>query len=136
ANDWTVKASATETRLETDRNGFQQTYIVKSTNNPDPYIYDVQNRLYRGSGSDQSNVGLTAEGNFNLFGRTHELSAGAEWWKNLDKGSYGDFDVFVWGTDIRNWNPYSSMPDWSLTPEGTSRETIKEQSGLWVSSKW
>lgn len=136
ANDWTVKASVTETRLETDRNGFQQTYFVKDLTDPNPYIYDVQKSLYRGSGSDQTHVGLTAEGSFNLFGRTHELSAGAEWWENLDKGSYGDFDVFVWGTDIRNWNPYSSMPEWSLTPEGTSRETTKEQSGLWASSKW
>lgn len=136
ANDWSLKFSATETRLDTDKNGFQQTYFVKSANDPDPYIYDVQKSFCRGSGSDQTHTGLTLEGNFTLFGRRHELVAGAEWVKNLEKGSYCDFATFMWDTDIRHWNPWTSMVDWALDPQGSSRETTREQEGLWFSSNW
>lgn len=134
-NDWKVEASATRTRFEIDENGFQQTYFVKTASNPNPYAYDVQKSVCKGSGSDQTHIDVKAEGSFSLFGRQHDLNVGAEWSKNVNINSYCDFAVFVWNTDIRHWNPYTSMPEWNLNPQGVNTRSITEQDGAWASTR-
>ena len=109
-NDWKVKLSAAHTRFRMQDNGFMQTSFSRgSTTNP--YLVNVSTSIYSGDASDQDVISLSANGPFQLLGRKHQLTAGVETQRVKTTGTSGYYNVNpVTGIDIRDFDPYSSLP--------------------------
>lgn len=135
-NDWTIKASAANTRFRYTDGGFKQTYITRaSTTNP--YLFDVTTSVYPESASDQNAVALVADGPFNVLGRKHHLTVGLESNYTRTTGSSGYFNIApLKGVDIRDWDPYTTYPEPTDYSDGTFYEannnTVEQQAAYAV----
>jgi outer membrane receptor for ferric coprogen and ferric-rhodotorulic acid len=108
---WNVKLSAAYTGLHMKPFGFKQTSFSR-TSTTNPYLVNVSTSQYTGDTSNQRVFNATANGPFQLFGRKHELTVGAE---SQDVDTIGTSGFFGLGAksniDIRSWNPATSMPE-------------------------
>jgi len=122
-NEWQVKATAMNTRFRYFDGGFKQSYISRaSTTNP--YLFNVTTSVYPDSASDQNAFALSANGPFELFGRKHHLTVGAESSHVRTTSSSGYYNISPMTVDIRDWDPYSSYPE----PAGTAGGSYYEAS--------
>ncbi len=141
-NDWSVKLSAAHTRLRmksTADGGFKQSYFTRASTT-DPYLFDVSTSIYSGDASDQNAVALVASGPFELLGRRHELTVGAETQRVSTIGTKGFFNVSpITGVDIRTWDPYTSYPEPFASPtNGTAYAAgpgVVGQKGVYATSR-
>jgi outer membrane receptor for ferric coprogen and ferric-rhodotorulic acid len=119
-NGWQVKGSYAWTGLHLKPGGFKQTSFSRgSTTNP--YLVNVSTAYYTGDASNQRTWSLVTDGPFTLFGREHHLIVGADGQQNDTTGTAGFFNLGpVNGIDIRNWNPYTTLPEPSLNGPRTA----------------
>lgn len=94
---------------------------------PSPYRSDTSREQY--------NIGIRLAGNFDLFGRTHELIAGYSY---TDQSYFADSRAALPGTvapigDFNNWN--GSYPEPTYGPAATAVDQDTEQSGLYVATR-
>jgi outer membrane receptor for ferric coprogen and ferric-rhodotorulic acid len=118
---WQVKGSYAWTGLHMKTGGFKQTSFSRSSTT-NPYLANVSTSYYTGDTSNQRTFSLVADGPFTLLGREHHLIVGADGQTNDTIGTSGFFNLgAVNGIDIRNWNPYTTMAEPSLSdPRGTA----------------
>jgi len=137
ANDWTVKASAAQTRLRLADNGFKQTYFTR-TSTTDPYQFSVATAQYSGDVSDQSTFNLTADGPFEAFGRKHQLVVGADVQRIKGNSSWGRGNLNAQaGPDIRTWDPSSSYAEQNVDISGLgSLATVTRQEGVYATASF
>jgi len=130
-NDWTVKASAANTRFRYMDGGFKQSYISRSSRT-NPYLFDISTSVYPDSASDQNAFSLVADGPFSALGRQHHLTVGLESNYTRTTGSSGYFNIDVMkNIDIRDWSPSHSYPEPADNTAGTyyeaSNNVVKQQ---------
>ncbi len=120
-SDWKVKVNASQVKLRLDDYGFKQSYFTRASTT-DPYLFSVTGSIYDGGRSDQTVIGASASGPLQLFGREHQLLAGAERVRVKSVDSSGVFNLNPVLVDIRTWNPYTSMaePFAAVAPGGSA----------------
>ena len=141
-NDWSVKLSAAHTRLRmksTADGGFKQSYFTRASAT-DPYLFDVSTSIYNGDASDQNTVALIANGPFELFGRKHELTVGAETQRVSNIGTKGHWGVgALTNVDIRTWDPSTSYPEPFASPTDgtvfTGTDDVISQRGIYATTR-
>lgn len=106
-NGWNLKLSANRSRLAYKDHGFQQTSLARPiAPYSSPYLWDVSYNYSDGGGrTNYSNVGAVLDGAFNLLGREHHLTLGAEWNEADAIGIESVWGYSAYAVDIRNWNP-------------------------------
>lgn len=106
-NGWRTALSYAFTRF--GYNGpFIQTSFSRS-NTTNPYLVDVDTAIYGPAGSHQNAVNFVAEGPIELFGRTHQLTVGAEGRNVKTANSSGHWGINrIRNVDARTWDPYTS----------------------------
>jgi len=103
---------------------FVQTSFSRS-NTRDPYLVDVSTAIYGDAGSHQNAVNFVAEGPFQLFGREHHLTLGAEGRNVKTANSSGYFNINpLRNVDARTWDPYTSYAAPQEGDTGTFYEGI------------
>ncbi|CAN7509413.1 TonB-dependent siderophore receptor [Acidovorax sp. LjRoot194] len=127
-NGWSTRLSAAHNRLRSD--GFKQTSFT-SASSTDPYLVDVSTSIYGAEASDQSALALSATGPFELLGRTHTLSLGADTLHIRTTGTSGHWGVSpLQGVDLRTWNPATSYPEPFYSPgNGTAYTAPSSRTG-------
>ncbi|WP_058835043.1 TonB-dependent siderophore receptor [Luteimonas abyssi] len=110
-NDWNVRLNAAHTRFGYI-NDFKQTSFSRPASATDPHLVDVSTAIYGDAGSHQNAIGLVVDGPFQLFGRMHHLTAGAEGRNVKTANSSGYWNIApMTGVDVREWNPWTSYPE-------------------------
>lgn len=137
-NDWSVKLSAAHTRFGyPNSSSFKQTTFARSSTT-NPYLMNVSSSIYDGAASLQTNLGVTANGPFSLWGRKHQLIVGAESLRVKTTNSSGFFNINpLTNVDIRNWSP-GSYPEPFLSDGGTSYTgniNYTRQQGLFATTR-
>lgn len=113
---WSTRLRAAHTRFRSD--GFKQASF-SAASATDPYLVNVSTAVYGGEASDQNAMDFSAQGPFTLFGRTHQLVAGAQVQRVHTTGSAGVWGLApLSGVDVRTWNPSTSYPEPSSTTAG------------------
>lgn len=110
-NGWNVRLNAAHTRFGYI-NDFKQTSFSRPAAATDPYRVDVSTAIYGAAGSHQNAIGVVADGPFELLGRRHHLTVGAEGRNVATANSSGYWNIApMTGVDIREWNPWTSYPE-------------------------
>ena len=141
-NAWTVKASASQTRLRLEDNGFRQSYFDRGTATDvsaqptNPYWMRVTSAIYTGAQSDQSAVTLTTDGPFELFGRKHKLVAGAEMLRTKAIDSWGTGSANPQWVDIRTWDPASYPGPLADRTTGGALAAVTRQEGVYATASF
>ncbi|UCJ16370.1 TonB-dependent receptor [Pseudomonas sp. MM211] len=121
ANDWNLKLTGSRSRFAYKDHGFQQTNLARPSGSTNPYLWNVSYNSSDGGGrTNYTNLGAVLDGNFDLLGREHHLTLGAE--RNVTDsigidsvwGNYVDANGQNLVVDIRNWNP--SNINWIAGP--------------------
>jgi len=134
---WALRLSAAHTRLRSD--AFKQTSF-SSASATDPYLVNVNTAIYGAGASAQNTADLAASGPFELFGRRHMLTVGADTLRVKTTGISGHWNVSpLYGVDLRTWNPYTSYPEPFYT-EGngtayTADSSRTHQHGLYATAR-
>ncbi|MGE8362607.1 TonB-dependent siderophore receptor [Pseudomonas sp.] len=131
-NGWNLKLNANHTRLAYKDHGFQQTSLLRRANYANPYLWDVSYNFSDGGGrTNYSNLGGVLDGSFNLLGREHRLTLGAEWNEADAIGIES-----VWGyndqIDLRNWNPSQVNKDRTGAAANPQAHTITTQKAVFA----
>lgn len=134
---WKATLKANHTRMETFEGGFKQTYMVVTPAYNNPYLMDVQVSRCDNTGSTQNAFNAVIDGVVKLFGRSHEVTFGAE---SVDvrgvSTSPCNFATELFRYDIRNWDPQTSLPEPARSPVWTSRAVNDtSQQGVYGSSR-
>ena len=127
-NGWNLKLTGSRSRFAYKDHGFQQTNLARPRNATDPYLWNVSYNSSDGGGrTNYTNLGAVLDGNFDLFGREHHLTVGAERNKTDTIGIESVWGYFLDANgnnllvDIRNWNP--SAINWTAGPPGVNAQT-------------
>ncbi|WP_437883576.1 TonB-dependent siderophore receptor [Pseudomonas sp. LRF_L74] len=125
-NDWNLKVSASHSRFAFKDHGFQQTYIQRSSTT-NPYLFNVSGTFNDGGGETlYDNFSSVLNGPFQLLGREHRLSVGAEYNEVDQTGTETGAVNLLSNVDIRTWNP-SAIPRGTFTPSPASRTVTTEK---------
>jgi len=136
-NGWNLNLSGNRSRFAYKDHGFQQTNLSRpSAPRPvptNPYLWDVTYNYSDGGGRTlYSNIGAVLDGPFQLFGREHHLTLGAEWNEADAIGVESAWGYLAYDVDIRNWNP-SSIDSTPLTRQvNPQTDTLTTQKAVYA----
>lgn len=121
-NDWTLRLSAARARFAFKDHGFQQTYIYRSST--DPNLFTVSATINDGGGRTiTDNLQGSLDGPFQLLGREHRLVLGVER-NQIDQIGVESGFVTLGDVDIRTWDPSSiARPSVTYGDPTTSKTT-------------
>ncbi len=136
-NEWRVKLSGSHTRYRMKDQGFKQSYMSRPSGATNPYLFNVSASIYTGDATDQSVLNLTSDGPFTLFGRRHELVLGAEASRTKVTPTRGLGGLNPMVVDIRDWDPYTSMPEPFADLSGVplANDNVTRQQGVYATTR-
>lgn len=126
-NAWNLKFTASHARFAFKDHGFQQTYLSRSSTT-NPYLFNYSGTLSDGGGETlYDNLGVVLDGPFQLLGREHHLTLGAERNKVDQTGNQTAF-ANIGSIDIRNWNPSNvTRPNVGTIPNAVNTSVTTEE---------
>lgn len=134
ANGWNLKLNANRSRLAYKDHGFQQTSLARTAGATNPYLWDVNYNFNDGGGrTNYSNVGAVLDGPFELLGREHRLTVGAEWNEADAIGVESVWGYNARGVDVRNWNPSNVNKERIGAQANPQAHTITTQKATYAS---
>ncbi len=133
-NGWTLKLNGSRNRFAYKDHGFQQTNLARPRGATDPYLWDVSYNFSDGGGRTlHTNLGAVLDGTFNLLGREHRLTVGAERYESDSIGVESVWGYNARGVDLRNWNPSQVNKDRTSPTANPQTHTITTQEALYAS---
>ena len=133
-NDWNLKLNANRSRLAYKDHGFQQTSLARTAGATNPYLWDVNYNFNDGGGrTNYSNVAAVLDGPFQLLGREHRLTLGAEWNEADAIGVESVWGYNARGVDVRNWNPSAVNKERTGAQVNPQAHTITTQKATYAS---
>lgn len=133
-NGWNLKLNANRSRLAYKDHGFQQTSLARTAGTTNPYLWDVNYNFNDGGGrTNYSNVGAVLDGPFELLGREHRLTVGAEWNEADAIGVESVWGYNARGVDVRNWNPSNVNKERTGASANPQAHTITTQKATYAS---
>lgn len=131
---WNLKLNGNRSRLAYKDHGFQQTSLARTVGATNPYLWDVNYNFSDGGGrTNYSNLGAVLDGPFNVLGREHRLTAGAEWNEADAIGNESVWGYNARGVDVRNWNPSTVNKDRINPTVNPQAHTITTQKATYAS---